>query len=926
MKVDTESADGRRRPRTASSSSCSSTTRSTARSATRAASARCRTRRSATARARAASSRRSATSRSRSRSATLVLLDRERCILCDRCTRFADEVAGDPLIDFTEPGQPDAGAHVPRRAVLVVLQRQHRADLPGRRARRPRRTASRPGRGTSSRSRARARRARSAAASPCSPAATELTRYLGIDSDPVNWGWLCDKGRFDFEAVNSDDRLTAPLRARRAATSSSRPSWGEALDRRRRSSSPRRSPRGGPAAVAVLGGARRHQRGRLRLGQAGQGRPRHRQRRRPAGRRPAGRAACSACRGPPSTRPAAAGHGRAARRPTSRRSCPSCYLRLRDAAEQRTVKLVELGAGSRPASRRYAWRSVPPGRGRRRRRRAAAGARPSTTPSPTSCARRSRSSSSPVGPPWPSRGRDAARAAAACRARSCSPCAGQRARRPRHGPGPGCCPAAATLGRRPLQLRRWPPLPTPGSTPPASSTAAAEGRIDLPRPARRRPARRLPRRATSPAGPSPAPAGSSPSTRSSPSRPAAADVVLPAAAYGEKSGTTTNLEGRVTAVGQKVTAAGHGSRPDWMIAVRAGRPARAWTTSADDAVVGRGDHRRRQPARAGLRRRDQGRPARPAGTACSPCRPRTRRRSPSRCRPHPTGSATPTGWCRPASSTTRPSATATSPSLAAARRRRARRTSTRSTSTASASPSGADVRITSRPRRRRARRSSPTPACPRGSLQVPFNVAGAAAQPTSSTPRRRSPTSGWRRMLQCSAHRPARCDGGLDSGRRWRSSCSRSLVIFVIGLVGTMFMIWFERKVISDMQNRIGPNQAGPFGHPPDARRRHQAVLQGGLPARPGRPVRLPAGAVPGRRPGLPGLSVIPLGGDFSDGHDGTVTWFGHDTTAAAGRPADRHPARAGHVVDRRLRRHAGRLVVGVEVPAARRRCGPRPR
>ena len=31
----------------------------------------------------------------------LVLLDRERCILCDRCTRFANEVAGDPLIAFT---------------------------------------------------------------------------------------------------------------------------------------------------------------------------------------------------------------------------------------------------------------------------------------------------------------------------------------------------------------------------------------------------------------------------------------------------------------------------------------------------------------------------------------------------------------------------------------------------------------------------------------------------------------------------------------------------------------------------------------------------------------------------------------------------------------------------------------------------------
>ena len=30
-----------------------------------------------------------------------VNLDRERCILCDRCTRFADEVVGDPLIHFT---------------------------------------------------------------------------------------------------------------------------------------------------------------------------------------------------------------------------------------------------------------------------------------------------------------------------------------------------------------------------------------------------------------------------------------------------------------------------------------------------------------------------------------------------------------------------------------------------------------------------------------------------------------------------------------------------------------------------------------------------------------------------------------------------------------------------------------------------------
>jgi NADH-quinone oxidoreductase subunit G len=44
-----------------------------------------------------------------------------------------------------------------------------------------------------------------------------------------------------------------------------------------------------------------------------------------------------------------------------------------------------------------------------------------------------------------------------------------------------------------------------------------------------------------------------------------AEVLLPAAAYGEKMGTTTNCEGRVSDVAQKITTAGT-ARPDWMIA------------------------------------------------------------------------------------------------------------------------------------------------------------------------------------------------------------------------------------------------------------------------------------------------------------------------------------------------------------------------
>ncbi|MGP8163347.1 MAG: NADH-quinone oxidoreductase subunit NuoH [Acidimicrobiales bacterium] len=40
----------------------------------------------------------------------------------------------------------------------------------------------------------------------------------------------------------------------------------------------------------------------------------------------------------------------------------------------------------------------------------------------------------------------------------------------------------------------------------------------------------------------------------------------------------------------------------------------------------------------------------------------------------------------------------------------------------------------------------------------------------------------------------------------------KAVVAFGFLLVSVMLMIWFERKVISDMQNRIGPNRAGKFG------------------------------------------------------------------------------------------------------------------
>lgn len=58
-------------------------------------------------------------------------------------------------------------------------------------------------------------------------------------------------------------------------------------------------------------------------------------------------------------------------------------------------------------------------------------------------------------------------------------------------------------------------------------------------------------------------------------------------------------------------------------------------------------------------------------------------------------------------------------------------------------------------------------------------------------------------------------DPMLEGGLLWTPLLIvllKVVVVFVIGLVATMLMVWFERKVIAGMQNRIGPNKAGPFG------------------------------------------------------------------------------------------------------------------
>lgn len=104
------------------------------------------------------------------------------------------------------------------------------------------------------------------------------------------------------------------------------------------------------------------------------------------------------------------------------------------------------------------------------------------------------------------------------------------------------------------------------------------------------------------------------------------------------------------------------------------------------------------------------------------------------------------------------------------------------------------------------------------------------------------------------------------------------LVVFITGLVATMLMVWFERKVISGMQNRIGPNKAGPFGLLQTLADGVKLFFKEDLI--PERSDRLVFKLAPflALVPAFLAFAIIPLGGNFRDGNDGMVTWFGHET------------------------------------------------
>ncbi|MGW4812577.1 NADH-quinone oxidoreductase subunit G [Kitasatospora cineracea] len=160
---------------------------------------------------------------------TQVLLDRERCVLCARCTRFSQQIAGDPFIDLVERGalqQVGTGADQPLDSyfsgnTIQICPVGALTSAAYRFRSRPFDLVSSP-----------------SVCEHCSAGCGQRTdhrrgkvlRRLAGNEPEVNEEWNCDKGRFAFRYAQQRDRFTTPM-VRGEDGELVAASWPEALAR-----------------------------------------------------------------------------------------------------------------------------------------------------------------------------------------------------------------------------------------------------------------------------------------------------------------------------------------------------------------------------------------------------------------------------------------------------------------------------------------------------------------------------------------------------------------------------------------------------------------------------------------------------------------------------------------------------------------------
>ena len=158
-----------------------------------------------------------------------IALDRERCILCYRCTRFSSDVAEDGQLVARNRGAqsmiatfedepyraPFSGNVIELCPVGALTSTQYRFEA------RPWEIQNVP-------------TVCGMCPVGCNVSATtregKVKRILSRNHPEVDQGWLCDKGRFAFSHLYADDRIVDPLERVRRRGLEAR-SWDEALDR-----------------------------------------------------------------------------------------------------------------------------------------------------------------------------------------------------------------------------------------------------------------------------------------------------------------------------------------------------------------------------------------------------------------------------------------------------------------------------------------------------------------------------------------------------------------------------------------------------------------------------------------------------------------------------------------------------------------------
>ncbi|HEY1011399.1 MAG TPA: NADH-quinone oxidoreductase subunit NuoG [Herpetosiphonaceae bacterium] len=182
----------------------------------------------------------------------LIYLDRERCILCARCVRFQDEIAGDPVLGFDHRGR--------NWQIISMSDPPFDSKFSGNTT-----DICPVGALTSADFRFKARvwelEPIPTVCNHCPVGcnmtfdmrSNEIKRVMPRENNEVNEIWLCDRGRFGHHFVGSGERLTTPLLRRNGRLEPA--TWEQALEYVAQNLDGIRSSAGGKAIGGLAGPA-----------------------------------------------------------------------------------------------------------------------------------------------------------------------------------------------------------------------------------------------------------------------------------------------------------------------------------------------------------------------------------------------------------------------------------------------------------------------------------------------------------------------------------------------------------------------------------------------------------------------------------------------------------------------------------------------